>query len=579
MIKHHWFAGLMLVSLVPAAKAGGLRGESQLDLAISPAAASDSVDVSLSSSGYRAYAAWTEVAVAPATTSEVYFARSDDGGKHWTTPQLMSSSSSIDDSKPRVAADGDQVAICWLHGSVTGTQDIQVVVSTDAGATFGAVQDVSGNLKNDAGDADGLRMKLLGQNIYLTFEDDASSPGGSEDIYVISSKDGGTTFSAPVRVNDSTAGTVDCDDPELATTGTSAFISWVDKRTGNDRIYFSRSTDSGATWATDKRLDRSGALADCGSPSLSVDGSIVQVVWVDDRNKLAIADQVFYVSSADAGVTFTLDKQLGSAAVGVDADDPRIAVIGTNVYTAWLDDRNGVGNDVMFSTSTDGGATFAAEFAVDPDAGTIHDLSPHLRVQGDTVVLAYLEESSTPLVQQAWISCSANRGAAGTFQRLKLSSGLPSTGDADGFDITITDARDVIGCWADDRAGVLNNDLYVNGQRFPNLTAIPNGKKVRFEMTDGSPADENMLLLVALSLTGTNSFELEPGLNACLDVDWFTLAWIDVSLLPFVTDNITGGMGSSLDIKLNKFSGWAVGVILDPVTLDFLATTDPVKFN
>jgi len=579
--KYLLICALLFSTTSPSASAGGLRGETQLDQAVSPAGAYLSSDPAISSTGYFVHAVWTEAAVPPATTTEVYYCRSEDGGKHWSTPVLLSSNASIDDGKAQIAADGDLVVAVWLHG--TATQDVQGVVSIDGGLTFGVVKDLSGSLMGDAGDADGLRLKLVGQNIYMTFEDDVSDPGANEDVYVISSSDGGTTFSSPVRINDSAAGTVDCDDPEIETTGTTAYLVWIDKRTLNDRVYFSTSTDSGANWSADRRLDRAGAVADTGSPSMDVEGSNLHVVWVDDRNNPAVADEVFYVSSSDSGVTFTLDKKLGSAASGTDADDPRVSVSGATVYAAWVDDRNGGGNDVFLGVSSDSGSTFAAEFALDPDAGSIHDISPHLRSQGDSVLVTYLEETATATLHQVWLSYSANRGSAGSFQRLELSATLGTNGDADGLDVTISDARDVIGIWTDDRAGGLNNDVYLNGQRFPNLTAIPtpNGKKVAFHLSDATPADDGHLFLAAFSLTGTNSWELDTGLNVCLTVDGFTQIFLEGWAIPLVSATIVNGEASTLNLPFKKFDGYAVGVVVDitdPDNLIFLATTDPIPF-
>lgn len=562
--------------MVPAAYAGGLRGEVQIDLSLSPAGLTNSDSTSIDAEGNNVFVVWTETAVAPATTNEIYYSRSTDGGRTWSTPLLLSDSTDgTNDGDADISSDGNRVVVVWLHGDPLVTQDVQAIVSSDDGATFGSIQDISGFLKGDAGDADVLTVHMSGLNVYAAFEDDVSAPGGNEDLYVIASVDGGATWAAPKRVNDPAAGSADVDDPELKASGSTAYVVWVDKRTGNDRIYFDRTIDGGATWGTDLRLDRESATADADNPSMSIDGTNVSVVWTDDRNDLGLADQAFIAVSNDSGATFSLDKRLGNAAVGVDADDARVSVSGSYVYALWNDDRNGL-DDIFLSTSSDGGVNFSSEFAIDSDGGTIIDQAPHLRSRGDSVFVLYREEVN--LVDQVFLGVSPNHGAQGTFQRLHLSETLGSTFDADNDVFTVTRDRDAVAAWVDNRAGGLNNDVYVNGQRFPNLTAVPNGNKLAFQLSDATPSEENQLYLCLFSLTGTNCFNLPGGMNLCLTVDGFTLILIQPWAIPLVTDTVQGGFATTVDLPLHA-PGFAAGIVLDPVSGAVLASTDPVSFN
>ena len=567
---------LLAGALASAARAGGLRGETQLDLSISPAGLTNSNSTDVAASGNRVFVVWTETAVAPATTNEIYLSRSDDGGRSWSSPvPLSSTTDSVDDSNADVSADGDRVVVTWLHGASLTPQDVQAVASADGGATFGSIADVSGNLKGDAGDSDLLTVHVDGLNVYVSFEDDAANPTVSEDVYVASSTDGGATWGNPVRVNDTAAGTVDSDDLELKTTGSTAYLVWIDKRAGNDRVYFDRTLDGGATWGTDKLLDRSGALADADSPSMSVEGTSVHVVWTDDRSDVALADQVFYASSSDSGATFTLDKKLGSAPLGKDADSARVSASGSHVYALWADDRNGL-NDLFIAVSADGGATFASEYAIDSDVGTIKDESPHLRSRGDSVFVLFREEIA--LVDQVWLAVSPDHGAPGTFATQKLSTTLGASFDADNEAFAVTHGRDVVGAWVDNRAGGTNNDVYVNGQHFPNLTAVQHGRNFAFQLSDASPSEEGQLFLAVFSLTGTNPFLLPNGVNLNLTLDSFSLILLQGWAIPLVSDTVQNGSATTLDLPLRSH-GYAAAVVIDLQSLAVIAETDPVTFN
>src|SRR5262249_54315594 len=165
--------------MLPVARAGGLRGEVQLDLSLSPAGLTNSDETAVDAEGNRVFVTWNETAVSPATTKEVYYCRSQDGGRSWSSPLLLSSGTDgIDDASSDVSADGDLVVVVWLHGSSLATQDVQGVVSTDGGATFSSIKDLSGFLKGDAGDSDVLTVHVSGTYIYIAFEDDVSNPGG-----------------------------------------------------------------------------------------------------------------------------------------------------------------------------------------------------------------------------------------------------------------------------------------------------------------------------------------------------------------------------------------------------------------
>lgn len=328
------FVACLSLLATSAARAGGLRGEIQLDAAISPAGLYNSDETDIAAEGNNLYAAWTEIAVSPATSKEIYYCRSVDGGSSWSTPAALSTIDAVDDASADIGVDGSLVVVVWLHGSSSVTQDVQAVVSSDAGANFGPVLDLSGNLKGDAGDADTLTVHVSGTHVCIAFADDAANPGGNEDAYVISSADGGATFSQPVRVNDFAAGTADVDSPELKVTGATVYLTWIDNRAGNDHVYFDRSLDGGLTWGTDKRLDSGGTTSDADDPSLTIQGTEVHITWTDDRNDVGIADQVFYAESTDAGVTFSPDKKIGSAVLGSDADNARISAEGPSITSS-----------------------------------------------------------------------------------------------------------------------------------------------------------------------------------------------------------------------------------------------------
>ena len=69
----------------------------------------------------------------------------------------------------------------------------------------------------------------------------------------------------------------------LAADGDNLHVVWWDGRDLDREIYYNRSTDNGLTWHQDTRLTNSSGWSEY--PSIAVSGSIVHIVWMDDRDE------------------------------------------------------------------------------------------------------------------------------------------------------------------------------------------------------------------------------------------------------------------------------------------------------
>ncbi len=68
----------------------------------------------------------------------------------------------------------------------------------------------------------------------------------------------------------------------VASSGDVIHIIWFDSRDGNSEIYYKQSIDGGINWGSDVRLTNN--YANSLSPSSSVSGSDVHVIWFDERD-------------------------------------------------------------------------------------------------------------------------------------------------------------------------------------------------------------------------------------------------------------------------------------------------------
>ncbi|HEY5535014.1 MAG TPA: hypothetical protein VIL99_08800, partial [Ignavibacteria bacterium] len=68
----------------------------------------------------------------------------------------------------------------------------------------------------------------------------------------------------------------------IASSGNVIHVVWTDDRDGNREIYYKRSTDAGVNWEADTRLTNDTSKS--WIPSVAVSGSVVHVVWNDNRD-------------------------------------------------------------------------------------------------------------------------------------------------------------------------------------------------------------------------------------------------------------------------------------------------------
>jgi hypothetical protein len=174
---------------------------------------------------------------------------------------------------------------------------------------------------------------------------------GNEEIYYKRSVDGGLNWEADTRLTNNSANSAD---PSLWVTGSVVHVVWNDNRDGNYEIYYKFSADGGVSWGTDTRLTDNSA--DSKYPSVSESGSTVHVVWQDDRD--GGEDEIYYKSSIDGGSNWGADTRLtNNEAV---SEYPSISVSGAVVHVAWEDRRDG-NYEIYYKRSSNGGVSWGAD--------------------------------------------------------------------------------------------------------------------------------------------------------------------------------------------------------------------------
>ena len=143
--------------------------------------------------------------------------------------------------------------------------------------------------------------------------------------------------------------------PSVSVSDSVVHVVWEDTRDWiNQEIYYKRSTDGGVSWGADTRLTNDSALS--RSPSVSVSGSVVHVVWDDERD---VNFEIYYKRSTDGGISWGVDTRLtNNSSISIF---PSVSVSGSLVHVVWFDYRDGAGTEVYYKRSTDGGISWGVD--------------------------------------------------------------------------------------------------------------------------------------------------------------------------------------------------------------------------
>ena len=268
-------------------------------------------------------------------------------------------------------------------------------------------------------------------NIYLGI---LAYSGSANGILVAKSTDGGMTFGTPVRLDNGG------DKEYLAVDLRDDTVYCVWENTGqlfNQGIFFSKSTDHGATFTARRQIStNNGGTNNGATPSVGPNGEIY-VVWSNFDN------MIWFQRSTDGGTTW-LPSDI---AIRTDVDIPQSPLQGNfrnppipssacdtsngpyrgRIYAVWADDRYG-DPDALLSWSDTQGTTWSAPVRVNDDAVGNHadQFFPWVHVDGNgRVQVTFLDRREDPgnFLFGAYLATSTDGGV--TFgPNIRVSDGL-----------------------------------------------------------------------------------------------------------------------------------------------------------
>jgi hypothetical protein len=242
----------------------------------------------------------------------IYLTRSTDQGLTFNTDwvQIVAATSSGNVQGAWVTVGPDHTVYAFWYDANTATQKIMMRKSTDQGHTFAPAVTVA-TLRTTGVNGDlslgGFRSNAFPQavvnpinnNLYVTFDDKGTGTDRA-DVFFTQSTDGGATWSPEVKVNDDTT-TTDQWQPAIAVTptGNDVGIFWYDRRNdpSNNLIdrYGSIGTIAGDTVVFGPNM----RISDTSFPPAYGQDRAVNPVYMGDYDQVVATPTAFYTTWGD----------------------------------------------------------------------------------------------------------------------------------------------------------------------------------------------------------------------------------------------------------------------------------------
>jgi hypothetical protein len=222
---------------------------------------------------------------------------------------------------------------------------------------------------------------------------------GNSEIFYKRSTDGGTSWGNDTRLTNALSNS---DTPTLMVVGSVVHLVWRENRDSNYEIYYKRSTDNGTTWTADTRLTYTAQHSI--SPASFISGQVIHLVW--EEEPVLFNTEIYYKRSTNGGISW--DSLVRLTNWTGDSFSPSVAVSGLNVHVTWTDMRDGQ-TEIYYMRSTDGGTTWGNDSRMSVN-DFLNSEFAMVAASGSDVNLIWSDTRATGGYSQVFFKHSSNSG-------------------------------------------------------------------------------------------------------------------------------------------------------------------------
>src|SRR6267154_117273 len=338
---------------------------------------------------------------------------------------------------PQIAVDAaGNIYMAW-EDDTANNSNILFSRSTDGGVTFSTPTNLSATMTTASFSVPQIAADTAA-NINVVWESDT----GNLAIWFSGSSDGGATFSSPQMVSTNTDGSLN---PQIAVDKNGSInVVWEDDIANHSDVSFSRSTDKGAHFSPARNLSNplGNCIANSNTPRIGLDAAAnINVVWTNDCGGNF---DIFLSRSADNGATFSFPKNL-SATPGLSGNPQLFVDAAGSINVVWEESTPA---DILFVRSGDAGATFSSAQNLSHNSGS--STNAQLTVDARANINVAWEDT-TPGNQDIFFTRSTDSGATFLSTPLNLSN---NSGLSAAVQIATDKSGDINVAWQDSTPGV-----------------------------------------------------------------------------------------------------------------------------
>lgn len=306
-----------------------------------------------------------------------------------------------------------------------------------------------------------------GDTVYVVYRQTPESMDTSKHIYILSSFNGGMSFSSPVRIDNIGDSVTRFPTIAIDSNGNPivAFMKF-DNMFMNARWAVTRSSDHGNTFSTDVKVSgwsgSTSEVCDCCPGVIVSSGSTSAMVYRDNLSNLR---DMWTGISSDNGATFGRGFDVDNTNWGINfcpSSGPDAVIIGDSLYTVFMSGGSGAYRTYLTKSSITTGTILSKWNLSDTTIpGLGQQNYPRIASDGKATAIVWKQNVSGNAQLPMLFTNNVAKGFPATYDTVDL-------GDITNADVAVANGK-VFVVWEDDNSGTVK---YRSGSFTPDTVAI-----------------------------------------------------------------------------------------------------------